>query len=387
MDKMKRTIERLSQSSCAADPQLPAQRWCEAEPWGLRMEWLTISTLLEAGGTKPALRRDEKGWKEAWVKTKDDKGKRREERKARPRRIKKKKKKRLGAGTRQAYQKLGKVLEEGQTNYACERNSIGNPKPGEGRLAGARSLVNNEVLLEDKANFKLRMLTSSRKRCVFSQINVLDERQTAMQTDRQLLTVRRKSLQQSHDKVFGYVWRETYYCPFDNNIRSLQCLVIGPIPLVSSLSFPKCLITHTCPVSLSLVCLPFKYPHVSLSCARGLYYVPAMCLLCACYVPAMCLLCACYVPAMCLLCAFQRKLRQSDCHEIQFLCGGGKDLWETIKESALFPGHETVWKGKLILALSTPRRPPLIHFQMFPVLSLTSAYSRAEMHQREVYIV
>lgn len=33
-----------------------------------------------------------------------------------------------------------------QTNYACERNSIGNPKPGEGRLAGARSLVNNEVV-------------------------------------------------------------------------------------------------------------------------------------------------------------------------------------------------------------------------------------------------
>lgn len=33
-----------------------------------------------------------------------------------------------------------------QTNYACERNPIGNTKPGEGGLAGARSLVNNEVV-------------------------------------------------------------------------------------------------------------------------------------------------------------------------------------------------------------------------------------------------
>lgn len=30
---------------------------CVAEPWGFRMEWLTISTLLEAGGTKSGLRR------------------------------------------------------------------------------------------------------------------------------------------------------------------------------------------------------------------------------------------------------------------------------------------------------------------------------------------
>ncbi len=33
-----------------------------------------------------------------------------------------------------------------QTNYACERNPIGNTKLGEGRSAGARSLVNNEVV-------------------------------------------------------------------------------------------------------------------------------------------------------------------------------------------------------------------------------------------------
>lgn len=33
-----------------------------------------------------------------------------------------------------------------QTNYACERNPIGNTKPGEGRLAGAKGLVNNEVV-------------------------------------------------------------------------------------------------------------------------------------------------------------------------------------------------------------------------------------------------
>lgn len=46
------------------------------------------------------------------MKTKDEKAK--GEKRARPRRIKKNTKKRLGVGTRQAYQKLGKVLEEGQ---------------------------------------------------------------------------------------------------------------------------------------------------------------------------------------------------------------------------------------------------------------------------------
>ncbi|KAI7790316.1 hypothetical protein IRJ41_008666 [Triplophysa rosa] len=63
-------------------------------------------------------------------------------------------------------------------------------------------------------------------------------------------------LRQSHDKVFGYVWRETYYCPFDKSMHSLQCLVISPAPLVSCIVSRPCLMFPTCPCSLSFVCLP-----------------------------------------------------------------------------------------------------------------------------------
>ncbi|XP_057212510.1 uncharacterized protein LOC130567960 [Triplophysa rosa] len=78
-------------------------------------------------------------------------------------------------------------------------------------------------------------------------------------------------LWQSHDKAFGYVWRETYYCPFDNNMRSLQCLVIGPAPLVSCIASLPCLMFPTCPRLLPFVCLPYKMPSCFISASSHHY--------------------------------------------------------------------------------------------------------------------